>query len=201
MVSRSNNCLRNSPHYRIDNYKILLSWNANCHNYYRYWTTSLVLEEKVRHMNEQEVYNTLKTFLEETKGKKVYWRLEGSVNLFVQGVSCISKDLDISTTKEGFTMFQEILKKQGIKKHYKKEIEAEVLVCTINAQEVEIGENNKQSNFESSDKIKITIWKNLQLPTLPLPDALNFYKLINRQDKIKLIEDFLISSNSLKQEK
>ncbi len=152
-------------------------------------------------MNEQEVYNTLKTFLEETKGKKVYWRLEGSVNLFVQGVSCISKDLDISTTKEGFTMFQEILKKQGIKKHYKKEIEAEVLVCTINAQEVEIGENNKQSNFESSDKIKITIWKNLQLPTLPLPDALNFYKLINRQDKIKLIEDFLISSNSLKQEK
>lgn len=151
-------------------------------------------------MNEQELYDALKIFLEKTKNKKACWRLEGSVNLFVQGVPCTFKDIDISTTKEGFVKFQSILKEQGITKHYKKEIKAEVLICKINKCEVEIGENNEKSKFENFNAIQTTLWKGLPLPTLPLHNALEFYKRINRPDKIQLLESF-IASNSSKQEK
>ena len=41
------------------------------------------------------------------------------------------------------------------------------------------------------NKIKIIQYKELEIPILPLNCALEFYKLINKQDKVGLIKNFL----------
>ena len=41
------------------------------------------------------------------------------------------------------------------------------------------------------DKTKIISWKNLQIPILPLENAKEFYKMINRKEKVELINKYL----------
>jgi hypothetical protein len=41
------------------------------------------------------------------------------------------------------------------------------------------------------DKIKIINWQGLSIPIIPLKYAKIFYQLINRQEKVELIEKYL----------
>jgi len=41
------------------------------------------------------------------------------------------------------------------------------------------------------DRIKKITWKDLHIPILPFPHAKNFYQLINRKEKVDLIERHL----------
>lgn len=41
------------------------------------------------------------------------------------------------------------------------------------------------------DKTKKIIWKDLQIPILPLGYAKKFYELINRKEKVDLISKYL----------
>ena len=96
--------------------------------------------------------------------------------------------------------FQKNPKRVCYKRLLHKRKNAYVLKCSLNNLEIEIAvyDDEDKNSFSTIKKI---IWNNLELPTPPLPVALEFYKKINRPDKVKLIESFLSTSNSRKQEK
>jgi hypothetical protein len=141
-------------------------------------------------MNDQEIYNALKTLLNRIKGATITWYLEGSVNLFVQGVPVIPKDIDITTNDTGLDKFRTLLKKEIIKESYIKENKAHLLKCKIEDHEIEIAvyEEEDKNSFST---MQVIPWKDLFLPTQRLSVALQFYKRINRQDKVQLLENFL----------
>ncbi len=141
-------------------------------------------------MNSQEIQETLKILLEKIGKVKVVWYLEGSVNLFVQGVPVEPKDIDITTNRKSFNKFRKILEKETTRDFYIDKTKAHILKCLINSFEIEIA-LYEEKNKSSFNTIKTLSWKNLNLPTQPLSQALNFYKLISRKDKVELIEKFL----------
>ena len=151
-------------------------------------------------MNEQELKNALVVFLKKIKNAKVTWYLEGSASLFVQGVNVQPKDIDITTTKESLKVFKEILKKHISEEGYKEEIKAQIIKCLIKNCEIEIAvyDEKEKSNFNTMQRIT---WKGLTLPVQSLKQTLKFYKRIKRREKARIIEKFLTSSNSSKQEK
>ncbi|MBM3233100.1 hypothetical protein FJZ18_02960 [Candidatus Pacearchaeota archaeon] len=141
-------------------------------------------------MNEKEIYSALNRFLSIIKDEKLTWYLEGSVNLFVQGLPVEPNDIDITTTPESLERFRRILGILVTKDFYIKDKGAYLLKASIEDIEFEIAVYEDRKNT-SVKTIKNVIWKGLILPTQPLPVALRFYKRIQRHDKVKLIQNFL----------
>ena len=141
-------------------------------------------------MNSQELQATLSFLLKKIEKETIIWYLEGSVNLFVQGLPVQPKDIDITTNSAGLNKFRKLFKKETIKDFYIEETRAHVLKCLFNNVESEIAvyEDTEKSSF---DTIKLLSWNSLQLPTQPLTQALKFYKLIGRKEKSELIEKHL----------
>ena len=146
-------------------------------------------------MEENDVYEILNIILRKIKGKRILWRLEGSVNLKLQGVSVSVHDLDIATDTEGIAVFRKVLKEYIMKDSYRQDILSEALLLNIRDFEVEIlNRKPDQKGLNMFDKIEKITWKELTLPILPLKDALDFYQKIQRTEKVKIIEDFLRKS-------
>ena len=84
------------------------------------------------------------------------------------------------------------MKEYIIKDSYRDDIFGEVLLLHIQSFEVEILNYRPDTKgLKMVDKIKKILWRELEIPILPLKDALEFYKIIRRDDKVKLIEDYL----------
>jgi len=142
-------------------------------------------------MEQSKLYETLKYILIKIKDKNLIWRLERSTNLKVQGIDIIPRDLDIATDEEGIT-FRKELKSHIIKDRYKEEIKAQSLVCNINGIEIEIiYRNNPKVAIDMFDKIKTIKWHRLDLPILPLENAIDFYTIIKKPERVRIIQDFL----------
>ena len=141
-------------------------------------------------LSEQELQTALSFLLKKIGKEKIVWYLEGSVNLFVQGLPVQPKDIDITTNSAGLNKFRKLFKKETIKDFHIEETRAHVLTCLFNNVECEIAvyDDKEKSSFST---IKLISWNSLQLPTQPLSQALKFYKLIGRQDKTELIEKYL----------
>ena len=140
-------------------------------------------------MEENDIYDILKVILDLIKSKDFVWRLEGSANLRVQDVAVSVNDLDITTNNDGINLFRIFLKKFIVKDFYN-EKGWNSLKCYINGFEVEINSyNNKQ--FQMFNKIKRITWNGLVIPILPLKNAREFYRLIDRKEKVDLIEKYL----------
>jgi len=141
-------------------------------------------------MNEEQIYNLLKLIIDRLKGKEFVWRLEGSINLKIQGVDVnVDADLDITTDDEGMKIFRKTLKKFIVKDFFSQKIKGHSIVCDINGLEVEI--NSYGDKRDMFDKIKKITWKNFNIPILPLPYAKQFYQFINYTEKVALIEKHL----------
>ena len=141
-------------------------------------------------MEEKDIYDILNIILERIKGKDFLWRLEGSANLKLQGMELSVKDLDIITSSEGVEVFREALKEYIEKDFYDDKLKAHSLVCNINGFEVEINcEDDKM--LEMFDKVKNIDWRGLSIPTLPLENAKEFYRIVGKQEKVDLIEKYL----------
>jgi len=139
-------------------------------------------------MKETEILQILKLITDRLKDKEVTWRIDGSANLLVQGVEVNVNDLDI--TADDAYVFSDVLKEFVVKEFYNEKIKAKSVVCDINSKEVEINcYDNKELNM--FNKIETIEWNDLRIPVLPLLDAKEFYKLIDRKDKIELIEKHL----------
>ncbi|PIN69812.1 hypothetical protein COV93_03990 [Candidatus Woesearchaeota archaeon CG11_big_fil_rev_8_21_14_0_20_43_8] len=141
-------------------------------------------------MNQDDIEQVLKIVLEKLKGRHFNWRLEGSANLIIQGVDTTVNDLDITTDDEGIGIFREALKGYITKDFYSEKIKGRSLVCKIDNQEVEINSYGDRE-LDMFDKTEIIQWNNLKIPLLPLGYAKIFYKLIEREDKVRLISNHL----------
>ena len=149
--------------------------------------------------DEKSLHSALTIFLKKIGGRKIRWHLEGSLNLLVQGVDVNHKDIDITTDRKGMLSFSEALKGLIYKEHRIEESGAHLIHAKINDVEIEIAHYD-DPNKNQLDRVQTTSWKGLKLNTISLLDAKRFYTIINRIEKIKLIEDY-ITSSSLQQEK
>jgi len=90
-------------------------------------------------MNKQKVAKILKAICKSIEKENFNWRLDGSANLFLQGVSdAIPKDLDIRTWEEGIQVFRRCLKKYIVQDFYNEKKRAQSLILKILEEKVEI---------------------------------------------------------------
>ena len=143
-------------------------------------------------MEEENIKGILQIILDSLQGKEFIWRLEGSANLRIQGIDISVQDLDITTNDEGIRILRNALKKFIVKDFFSQKINGLSLACDISGFEVEINSYG-DPRLDMFDKTKKILWKNLQVPILPLEYAKKFYELINRKEKVDLISKHLSS--------
>ncbi len=141
-------------------------------------------------MDEQDIKEVLEVILSCLQDGGSTWRLEGSANLRVQGVDVPVRDLDITTSEDGIGIFREALGRFIVKDFFDEKINAYSIVCDINNFEIEINSYNEE-NLGMFDKIEKIQWNGLQIPILPIEYAREFYRLINRREKVDLISRHL----------
>ncbi len=143
-------------------------------------------------MEEKEVHETLKFFLNKIHGKNLVWRLNGSTNLFVQGMKFSPKDIDITTNPEDYKKFKVIFKEFIKKEDFEKDKGWQFILLKIKGIELEIGYHREiYLSLDMLDKIKKVKFLDLNLNVLSLENSKKFYEIINDLKKIKIIEDFL----------
>jgi hypothetical protein len=143
-------------------------------------------------MKEKEIYETLKFFLNKIKWRKLIWRLNGSANLFVQGVKISPKDIDITTTPKDYKKFKLIFKDLIKKEDFEKDKGWQFILLDINGIELEIGYHREiYLSLDMISKIKQIRFLDLNLNILSLEDSNKFYSIIHDSKKIKLIKEFI----------
>ncbi len=140
-------------------------------------------------MDKENIKDILQTILKKIQDKELIWRLEGSVNLKVQGVEILAKDLDITTNDEGIEIFRNALNKYVVKDFFSQKINGRSIVCNINDFEVEVNSYGDRE-LDMFDKTKRISWNGLEIPILPLEYAKKFYELIDRKEKVDLISNY-----------
>jgi hypothetical protein len=141
-------------------------------------------------MEDSDIQKILKIILSKVGPREFEWRVEGSANLRVQGLEVTVRDLDITTSKEGITRFRQKFGEYVTKDFYNDKVQGLSLVMDIEGCEVEIN-SYEDEKYHMFDHIKIIQWKGLTVPTLPLPYAKKFYEMVNRPQKVQLIEEHL----------
>ena len=142
-------------------------------------------------MEDKDIKIVLEIILDSLQNKKFIWRLEGSANLRVQGLDTPVRDLDITTNDEGIEIFRNALKEFIVKDFFSQKINGPSIVGNIQEFEVEINSYGDRK-LNMFDKTKTILWNGLKIPILPLKYAKEFYKLIGRKEKVKLIEEKLV---------
>ena len=141
-------------------------------------------------MDEKSLYTALSLILERLESKDVLWRLDGSVNLLVQGVNVKPRDLDICTNHSGLQVFKKLLGDFLVNEGFNKKTNSEMAVFNIHGISLEIN-NYLDSRLSMLEKTKRIDWKGLLVPVLPIKLARKFYLHIGRDEKVQLIDDFI----------
>ncbi|MGM0439296.1 MAG: hypothetical protein ACQEP3_02595 [Patescibacteria group bacterium] len=144
-------------------------------------------------MDETKAYKLLEIILEKIP-ENVRWHLDGSVNLLIQGVDLKPNDLDVTTDDKGIEVFRDVFNNFIVEDEYGEKVSGRTLRLELEEEEIEINsyEDKRLSKFDSVVEIN---WKDLKLPILPLKEAKDFYKQIKREEKVKLITNFLKDNN------
>ena len=141
-------------------------------------------------MEEKEIYNLLKLIIHKLEGIDLKWRLDGSVNLLVQGIDLKPGDLDIATNDKGLEVFSSHFDQFIVEEKLGVKFQGRTLLLKINELEVEIN-SYEDSSLQKLDCVEHLSWRDLSLPVLPLKEAKKFYKKIEREKKVKMIVDKL----------
>ena len=144
-------------------------------------------------MTKDELYEVLKIILEKIGDERLNWRLEGSVNLLVQGMELSPKDLDIAVDEPAKNVFQEKLAEYFVDEKMDNIKGADVLKTgyEINGMEVETLLQRNDTGLDMLDKVEVITWRGLQLPIILLQQAKVFYERTGRREKVDLIDKFL----------
>jgi len=89
-------------------------------------------------MNTSKLKSTLHYLLGNLYGKSIKWRLDGSANLWVQGVQTTINDLDIATDEKGYKYFKSCFEKHPFKYGYNQKISSHTIVGQYKEVELEI---------------------------------------------------------------
>jgi len=141
-------------------------------------------------MNDSDIVKILTIISSCLKNDKPLWHLAGSANLRVQGIDVSVRDLDITASIESMVIFRKALSDYIVSDFFNEKIQSDSLVCDINGFEVEIN-SYRDIRLLMLDKTKCISWSKLQVPVLPLVYAKQFYEIIKRESKVKLIEEYL----------
>jgi len=142
-------------------------------------------------MDDSTVTKTLEMLTRRLSVNPAFWRLEGSTNLYVQGVPVQPKDLDITCYMADIAAFRKAMSPQVVAEYFDNSKPAQMLICRLNQQKVELIGRDHSDPLAMEDKTIWTEWRRLRLPMLPLPYAKEFYQRIGRTEKVELIERYL----------
>ena len=62
-------------------------------------------------MDAMDIFDVMKTVLENIHGERLNWRMDGSANLLVQGIGIKPSDIDITTDEDSYGIFNKAVKK------------------------------------------------------------------------------------------
>ena len=141
-------------------------------------------------MKEEDIYKLLKFIVQRLEGIDLDWRLDGSVNLLVQGIDLQPNDLDIATNDKGLEVFSSQFDEFISEEKLGMKFQGRSLLLEINGLEVEIN-SYEDDDLRKLNRIEYLSWKDLILPVLHLKEAEKFYKKIEREKKVKMIVDKL----------
>ena len=142
-------------------------------------------------MNEKEILSVLKLIFEKIKnGEKITWRLEGSSNLKLQGIDVKVSDVDIVVDKKGYELFRTALREYVVEERYIESKKEKSISCKIKSFDAEIlcYDDAKLNMFA---KIKILESEDMKIKILPLDHARDFYKMIGKDEKVRIIDSYL----------
>jgi len=140
----------------------------------------------------KKIEKALKLLEEKLEG--INYALVGSVNLYLQGVAVVPRDIDILTTPRGIKKIDKILKNYQTKEIYFDKSEGRNSYRTffeINGIEVEVlgNVNNTARPKNSLNKRKIVNYEGIKLSCAPLREELKTYEKMGRIDKARLIKN------------
>ena len=142
-------------------------------------------------MDSKSLYLALSEILKATNKEVINWRLNGSANLFVQGIPLVPMDLDIATNPPGLQKFEKALKRFSPVKGFSEKAKCHSLKCSISGVEVEI--ISYEDDRAMLAKTTPIYWSRLIIPGLSLEDSMYFYRMISAHDKVELIAKHLSS--------
>ena len=142
-------------------------------------------------MDSKSLYLALSEILNATKREVINWRINGSANLFIQGIPIVPMDLDITTNPSGLQKFEKALKRFSPIKTFSEKAKCHGIKCTIAGIEVEILSYEDERSMLA--KTRPIYWSRLVVPGLSLEDSMYFYRMISAHDKVEMIANFLSS--------
>jgi hypothetical protein len=137
--------------------------------------------------NKEDLFEALGIIHDAIQDEKVEWHLNGSFNLLVN---------NIETDENGIKIFKEKLREFLQDDKYNKKIKAHSLIFNINGLDVEVlaHDDPELAMLNSSKVVKLD---DMNIPVLPLKEAMHFYKSVGKNDKVKLIQEHLDLLNQL----
>lgn len=120
----------------------------------------------------------------------------GSINLYLQGLEVSPRDIDILTTPEGIKEIDERLKKSRTREIYFDETNGRNSFRSfyrINDIEIEVlgNVNNECRRTDCLDNRIFVTFHGRQTPCIPLSEEVCAYRKMGREDKVKMIEEFM----------
>ncbi len=144
-------------------------------------------------MDKEKTCGILKIICKAIEKESFAWRLDGSTNLLVLGISVEPKDIDIRTWKEGIEVFRKCLEKYILQDFYNEKKKAQSLILEILEEEVEIN-YYLDWNADRDFKLENINWNGLKLKGASLIDLEKMYRSIGRVESADKLKNILSSN-------
>ena len=123
------------------------------------------------------------------RNPKFNLRMEGSANLYVQGITLMPNEIELVVDKQGYMAFKEAFAQYLVEEKEDEEKQQYKMLFYISSCPIGIifYKNEELKMFE---RARTGYWQGLQLPVLPLKSARILYERINNRDKVNIIDQF-----------
>ena len=145
-----------------------------------------------------KIKGVIKEIAEKLNESQIKWALAGGANLNLQGIEITSRDIDIIVDHKDLERVAEIFKKHGPSDPvFIKNNEGEHINFEINGIEVEVCGDYDNGTYhkirEKDGATKIINLDGIPIVVFTLESSIKAYEQTNREDKIKLIKQFINS--------
>ena len=137
-------------------------------------------------MNDDELLDAIR-FIKETG---IFYFLNGSSNLRVQGMSVDVRDVDINTDANGLQKLRDECSDFIVKDFYNSKISVNSIILDVDGIEIEVNEELEEE-FRELYVVESVLWRRENVNILPLRTAKRFYEKANKPERVKEIDEFL----------
>lgn len=154
-------------------------------------------------MLDQNFIEALKILSLRFRENNFIWAVVGSTNLALQGLDIIPRDIDIITTIDSLPKIKNIFGEFDVAEMEEKQSATSGsywrVVLNINNIEIEVLGEKEQGVYAHrllAGHKKDILLDDVNIPCLELKSELQAYQETGRQNKVELIESFLLSQNN-----